>query len=103
LILKNTAKSGFTALSAIMCHPNILDDGINPKVGKNIFGCGTIFDHAAKANQFRYPWAQKFDAVGLLKRIKGRWAGLLLDFTSARNFKQQVDYFSRYGICEMSA
>jgi hypothetical protein len=74
LILKNTAKSGFTALSAIMCHPNTLDDGINPKVGKNIFGCGTIFDHAAKANQSRYPWAQKFVAVGLLKQVKGRWA-----------------------------
>ena len=33
-----------------------LDDFINPKVGKHIFGCETIFDHAAKANQSRYPW-----------------------------------------------
>ena len=33
-----------------------LDDFINPKVGKNIFGCEAIFDHAAKANQSRYPW-----------------------------------------------
>ena len=35
-----------------------LDDFINPKIGKNIFGCETIFDHAAKANQSTYPWAQ---------------------------------------------
>ncbi|WP_419591467.1 hypothetical protein, partial [Thiolapillus sp.] len=34
-----------------------LDDFINPKVGRQIFGCETIFDHAAKANQSRYPWA----------------------------------------------
>jgi len=27
-----------------------LDDYINPKIGKNIFGCEMIFDHAAKAN-----------------------------------------------------
>lgn len=57
-----------------------LDDFINPKVGKHIFGCETIFDHAAKANQSRYPWAQNVVAVGLLKRIKGRWACLFLDF-----------------------
>lgn len=57
-----------------------LDDSINPKVGKNIFGCDTIFDHAAKANQSQYPWAQNIVAVGLLKQIKGRWACLFLDF-----------------------
>jgi hypothetical protein len=57
-----------------------LDDCINPKTGKNIFGCGTVFDHAAKANQSQYPWAQNFVAVGLLKQVKGRWACLFLDF-----------------------
>src|SRR5450759_4404987 len=57
-----------------------LDDCINPKIGKNIFGCETIFDHAAKANQSQYPWAQNFVAVGLLKHVKGRWACLFLDF-----------------------
>lgn len=57
-----------------------LDDSINPKVGKNIFACDTIFDHAAKANQSQYPWAQNIVAVGLLKPIKGRWACLFLDF-----------------------
>ena len=57
-----------------------LDDFINPKVGKNIFGCETIFDHAAKANQSAYPWAQNVVSIGLLKRIKGRWACLFLDF-----------------------
>jgi hypothetical protein len=57
-----------------------LDDCINPKVGQTIFACETIFDHAAKANQSQYPWAQNIVSVGLLKRIKGRWACLFLDF-----------------------
>ena len=34
--------------------------------------------HAAKANQSKYPWAQNVVLVGLLKRIKGRWACLPL-------------------------
>ena len=55
-----------------------LDDFINPKTGRKIFGCAHIFDHAAKANQSRYPWAQNVVLVGLLKRIKGRWACLPL-------------------------
>jgi len=57
-----------------------LDDCINPKVGKTIFGCEMIFDPAAKANQSQYPWAQNVVSVGLLKPIKGRWACLFLDF-----------------------
>ena len=48
--------------------------------GGKIFGCETIFDHAAKANQAQYPWAQNVVAIGLLKRIKGRWACLPLAF-----------------------
>jgi len=36
-----------------------LDDSINPKVGQQIFACGTIFDHAAKANQSQYPLGAK--------------------------------------------
>ena len=55
-----------------------LDDFINPKTGRKIFGCAHIFDHAAKANQSKYPWAQNVVLVGLLKRIKGRWACLPL-------------------------
>jgi len=55
-----------------------LDDFINPKTGRNIFGCSHIFDHAAKANQSKYPWAQNVVLIGLLKRIKGRWACLPL-------------------------
>ena len=43
-----------------------LDDFINPKTGKNIFACSHIFDHAAKANQSKYPWAQNVVLVGLL-------------------------------------
>jgi hypothetical protein len=55
-----------------------LDDFINPKTGRKIFGCSHIFDHAAKANQSKYPWAQNVVLLGLLKRIKGRWACLPL-------------------------
>ena len=55
-----------------------LDDFINPKTGRKIFGCSRIFDHAAKANQSKYPWAQNVVLIGLLKRIKGRWACLPL-------------------------
>ena len=55
-----------------------LDDFINPKTGRKIFGCAHIFDHAAKANQSRYPWALNVVLLGLLKRIKGRWACLPL-------------------------
>jgi len=55
-----------------------LDDFINPKTGKNIFGCSHIFDHAAKSNQTKYPWAQNVVLIGLLKSIKGRWACLPL-------------------------
>jgi hypothetical protein len=53
-----------------------LDDFINPKTGRRIFGCSHIFDHAAKSKQSTYPWAQNVVLVGLLKRIKGRWACL---------------------------
>jgi hypothetical protein len=55
-----------------------LDDFINPKTGRKIFGCSHIFDHAAKNNQSKYPWAQNVVLVGLLKRIKGRLAVCLL-------------------------
>jgi hypothetical protein len=55
-----------------------LDDFINPKIGRKIFGCSHIFDHAAKSNQTRYPWAQNVVFIGLLKSIKGRWACLPL-------------------------
>ena len=55
-----------------------LDDFINPKIGRKIFGCSHIFDHAAKSNQSRYPWAQNVVFIGLLKSIKGRWACLPL-------------------------
>lgn len=55
-----------------------LDDYLNPKTGRKIFGCAKMFDHAAKQNQSRYPWAQNVVAIGLLKVIKGRWACLPL-------------------------
>lgn len=57
-----------------------LDDFINPKTGKNIFGCANVFDHAAKQNQSKYPWAQNIVSIGLLKIIKGRWACLPLSY-----------------------
>ena len=45
-----------------------------------VFGCQTTFDHAAKANQSRYPWAQTIVTVVLLKVIHGRWSGVPLAF-----------------------
>ena len=57
-----------------------LDDCINTKVGKKIFACETVFDHAAKANQSKYVWAQNFVCVGLLKMVKNRWACLPFAF-----------------------
>lgn len=57
-----------------------LDDCINPKTGKKIYGCDKVFDHAAKQNQSRYPWAQNIVAIGLLKIVKGRWACLPLSY-----------------------
>jgi len=57
-----------------------LDDYINPKTGKKVFGCSHVFDHAAKQNQSKYPWAQNIVSIGLLKIVKGRWAFLPLSF-----------------------
>lgn len=57
-----------------------IDDSINPKTGRKIFGCEWFFDHAAKANQTRYAWAQLIVTIGLLKPIKGGWACLPLAF-----------------------
>jgi hypothetical protein len=57
-----------------------LDDYINPKTGRKIFGCANVFDHAAKQNQSKYPWAQNIVAIGLLKMVKGRWACLPLSY-----------------------
>ena len=50
-----------------------LDDSINPKTERQIFGCGFFHDHTAKLNQSAYPWSQNIVAIGLLKIIKGRW------------------------------
>jgi hypothetical protein len=57
-----------------------LDDYINPKTGKKIFGCAAFFDHAAKINQSKYPWSQNVVSIGLLKMVKGRWAFLPMAF-----------------------
>jgi hypothetical protein len=57
-----------------------LDDSINPKTGQHIFACQRTFDHAAKTNQTRWPWAQTIVTVGLLKPIHGRWCCLPLAF-----------------------
>ncbi|MCU7891230.1 MAG: hypothetical protein KZQ78_06280 [Candidatus Thiodiazotropha sp. (ex Ustalcina ferruginea)] len=57
-----------------------LDDFINYKTGKKIFGCASFFDHAAKINQSEYAWSQNVVSMGLLKVVKGRWACLPLAF-----------------------
>jgi hypothetical protein len=71
-----------------------LDDYINPKTGKKIFGCANIFDHAAKQNQSKYPWAQNIVALGLLKMIKGRWACLPLSYRFY-HLKKNVERINR--------
>ena len=68
-----------------------LDDFINPKTGKKIFGCARVFDHAAKENQSRYLWAQNVVSIGLLKVIKGRWACLPLCFRFYHQRKEILD------------
>ena len=57
-----------------------LDDSINPKSGKKVFGCGHFHDHAAKGNRTSYPWSQCIVVIGLLKKVKSRWACLPLDY-----------------------
>ncbi len=57
-----------------------LDDSINNKTGRKIFGCGFFHDHTAKLNQPSYPWSQNVVSIGLLKMIKGRWCCLPLAF-----------------------
>jgi hypothetical protein len=57
-----------------------LDDSINPKTGRKIFGCAHFHNHATKGNQSNYPWSQCILAIGLLKKVKSRWACLPLDF-----------------------
>jgi len=57
-----------------------LDDSINPKSGRKVFGCGHFHNHAAKDNQSTYPWSQCILVIGLLKKVKSRWACLPLDF-----------------------
>jgi hypothetical protein len=57
-----------------------LDDSINNKTGRRVFGCGFFHDHTAKRNQPEYPWAQNIVSIGLLKPILGRWACLPLAF-----------------------
>ncbi len=57
-----------------------LDDSINPKSGRKIFGCAHFHNHATKGNQNSYPWSQCILAIGLLKKVKSRWACLPLDF-----------------------
>jgi hypothetical protein len=57
-----------------------LDDSINPKSGRKVFACGHFHDHATKGKQNSYPWSQCILAIGLLKKVKSRWACLPLDF-----------------------
>jgi len=36
-----------------------LDDSLNNKTGRTIFGCGFFHDHTAKLNQPAYPWCNR--------------------------------------------
>ena len=57
-----------------------VDDSINNKCGRKIFGGGFFHDHTAKLNQPSYPWSQNIVSIGLLKIVKGRWVCLPLAF-----------------------
>ena len=57
-----------------------LDDSLNNKTGRKIFGCGFFHDHTSKPNQSRHPWSQNIVTIGLLKKVKGRWSCLPLAF-----------------------
>lgn len=74
-----------------------LDDYINPKTGRKIYACDKLFDHAAKQNQTKYPWAQNVVAVGLLKIVKGRWACLPLSWRFY-HMKKSIERINRTGI-----
>ncbi len=70
-----------------------LDDFINPKTGKKIFGCANLFDHAAKQNQSKYPWAQNVVTIGFLKTINGRWACFAFEsqiFTILKGYQRKT-------------
>ena len=41
-----------------------LDDYINPKTGKKIFGCANVFDHAAKTESVQIPLGAKYRCRG---------------------------------------
>ncbi len=77
----------WTVLWSLIPQPTVngrlllaLDDYINPKTGKKIFGCASFFNHAVKINQSKYSWSQNVVSIGLLKIVKGRWACLPLAF-----------------------
>jgi hypothetical protein len=74
-----------------------LDDSLNPKTGRKVFGCQTTFDHAAKTNQSPYPWAQTIVTVVLLKVIHGRWSGLPLAFAFYLRLITRRDHGIRVG------
>ena len=59
-----------------------LDDSINNKSGRKIFGCGFFHDHTAKLNQPSYPWSQNIVSIGLLKMIKARVDGAVCHWHS---------------------
>jgi hypothetical protein len=59
-----------------------LDDSINPETGKHIFVGQLTFDHAAKSNQTRWPWAQTIVTVGLGCWCRSTGAGAVCGWPS---------------------
>jgi hypothetical protein len=51
-VMANTLENESRTLRLLVA----LDDHINPKTGKKIFGCDRVLDHAVKQNQSKYPW-----------------------------------------------
>jgi len=76
-----------------------LDDTINLKTGRKIFGYGFFHDHASKGNQATYPWSQCIVSTGLLKQVKGRWTCIPLSF---RFYHMKKDIEAGIGVCQRS-
>ncbi len=65
-----------------------LDDTTYGKTGRKISGCGTHFDHAAKANSSRWVFGHCRVLAGLIVWCRGRWACLPM---GQRNYVRQKE------------
>ena len=70
-----------------------LDDSTYGKSGRNIEGCSTHFDHAAKQNMSRWIFGHCRVVAGVLLPVQGRWACLPMaqqNFISQKEAKKKI-------------